>query len=84
MNYLIDKIKQNDLISKKHKIVCIFLNYIEQSIFLVSAVTMCFDFCFFFVSWHSSSAARLKTCIMTSEIKRYKSIIKKNRTKHNK
>ena len=30
INYLIEEINQNDLISKKHKKVCRVLNYIEH------------------------------------------------------
>ena len=29
-NYFIEEIKQRDLVSKKHKKVCTFLNYIEN------------------------------------------------------
>ena len=32
-NYFIEEIKQNKLISKTHKIVCITLNYIENFLF---------------------------------------------------
>ena len=54
-NYLIGKINQNDLMSKKHKIVCATLNCIEQSLILVSVCYfwMCFSFCFCFFSWYS-------------------------------
>ena len=37
-NYLIDEINQNELISKKHKMICATLNYIEH--FLVVAFTI--------------------------------------------
>ena len=36
-NYLIEEINQNDLMSKNNKKVCTALNYIEQSLILVSA-----------------------------------------------
>ena len=37
-NYLIEEINQNELISKKHKMICTTLNYIEH--FLVVAFTI--------------------------------------------
>ena len=39
INYFIEEIKQNKLISKKHSKVCRVLNYIEHLLFLVSTVT---------------------------------------------
>ena len=47
-NYFIEKIKQNELISKKHKNVCKILNYSEHVLVVVSTVTGCI-FCFFMV-----------------------------------
>ena len=38
-DYLIEEMKQNELISKKHKKVCIVLNYVEHLVILVSTVT---------------------------------------------
>ena len=40
-NHFIEKIKQNELISKKHKNVCKILNYTEHLLILVSKVTVC-------------------------------------------
>ena len=49
---------------------------------------MCFHFCFFFFSWFpigiTSSAIGLKICAITARIKKYKSIIKKKKKKHDK
>ena len=47
-NYLIEKMNQNDLMSKKYKKVCATLNYINQSLILVSVcyIWRCFSFCF--------------------------------------
>ena len=50
-NYLIEEIKQNELMSKKHKKVWTTLNYIEHFLILASTITGCFHFCFF--SWYS-------------------------------
>ena len=38
-NYLIEEINQNELMSKKHKKVCITLNYIEHFLILASTIT---------------------------------------------
>ena len=43
-NYFLEEIKQNELMSKKHKKVCKTLNYIEH--FLILAFTI---ICFFFL-----------------------------------
>ena len=37
--YLLRKINQNELLSKKHKKVCPVLNYIEHLLILISTVT---------------------------------------------
>ena len=38
-NHFIKEIDQNDLMSKKHKKVCVALNYTEHFLILASAVT---------------------------------------------
>ena len=51
-DYLIEEINQNELISKKHKMVCTTLNYIEQFLILSSTITgfvSIFDFAFHFL-----------------------------------
>lgn len=40
-NCFIEEIKQNDLMTTKHKNVSMALNYLELSLILVSAVTGC-------------------------------------------
>ena len=40
-NYFIEEINQNELVNKKHRKVCIVLNYIEHFLILVSTVTGC-------------------------------------------
>ena len=40
-NYLLDGIKNNDLMSKKHKKSCKDLNYVEHLLILASTVTCC-------------------------------------------
>ena len=85
-NYFLEEIKQNELMSKKHKKVCTTLNYIEHFLILASTITGCVSISAFaslingiyeFCSW-------IKICAATSEIKKYKSIIKKKKKKHDK
>ena len=39
--YFLEKIKQNELISKKHKKLCTTLNYIEHFLILAFTITRC-------------------------------------------
>ena len=85
--YFLEEIKQNELMSKKHKRVCRTLNYIEHFIILASAITGCISITAFasFIGIPigiTNSAVGLKMCAITAGIKKYKSIIKKK--KHNK
>ena len=70
-NYFIKEINQNELMSKKHKKVCRVLNYIEHLLFGIPIGI-------------ASSAAGLKICVITAEIKKYKSMIKKKKKRHDK
>ena len=38
-NYFLEKIKQNELMSRKHKKVCTTLNYVEHLLILAFAIT---------------------------------------------
>ena len=83
-NYFLEKIIQNELISKKHKKVCTILNYIQHFLILASTITGCISsFAFTFLlgipSGITSSAIGLKICVITSGIKKYKSINKKKK-----
>ena len=85
-NYLIEEINRNKLISKKHKKVCRVLNYIEHSLILISTITGCvfnsdFTSLVGIPIGITSSAIGLKICVMTTVIKKYKSISKKNERK---
>ena len=40
-NYLLEKIKHNDLMSEKYKKTCKNLNYLERLLILVSTITNC-------------------------------------------
>ena len=76
----------NQWLRSKKKLV---LNYIEHLLILISTVTGCVSISAFASLVGSPigitcSAVGLKTCIKTAEIKKYKSIIKKKKKKHNK
>ena len=88
-NYLIEEINRNELMSKKHKKVCTTLNYIEHFLILASTITGCISISAFasllgIPIGITSSAIGLKICAITAGIKKYKSIIKKNKKKHDK
>ena len=88
-NYLIEEINQNELKSKKDKKVYRVLNYIEHLLLLIATVTECV-----FISTFTSlvgipigitsSAIRLKICVLITGIKKYKSIIKKKKEENDK
>ena len=77
------------MVFKKHKIVCTTLNYMEHFLILASTVTACISISVF-ASIHgisigiTSSAVRLINCAITAGSKKYKSIIKKKKKKHDK
>ena len=88
-SYLIEEINRNELMSKKHKKVCTTLNYIEHFLILASTITGCVSISAFasligIPIGITSSAIGLKICAITAGIKKYKSIIKKKKKKHDK
>ena len=88
-NYLPEEVNQNKLISRKHKKVCTTLNYIEHILILASTITGCIsisDFAYLIgVSIGiTSSAIGSKMCTIAARVKRFKSIIKKKKKKHDK
>ena len=88
-NYFLEEIKQNELVSKKHKKVCTTLNYTEQIFNLASTITGCISISVFasligVPIGIKSSAIGLKICAITAGVKKYKSIIKKKKKKHDK
>ena len=71
-NYILEEIKHNDLMSRKHKNICRVLNYFEHFLILISVfsgVPVGF----------ASSAAGFNTCAVTAGVKKYKPIINKKR-----
>ena len=84
-NYLIKEINQNELMNKNHQKVCTVLNYINHSLVSNSTITGCVSITLVGISIGiASSTIGLKICVITAGIKKYKSIIKKKRRKHDK
>ena len=76
-NYLLQEIKDNELVIKKHKNDWIVLNYVEHLHILVSTITGCISISAFvslvFISVEiTSSALGMKTCAIIAGIKKYK------------
>ena len=78
-NYLIEKIKWNDMMSNKHKKVCTTLNYRFYNCWISAFASLVG-----ILIWIRSSTIGLKICAITAGIKKYKSIIKKKKRKHDK
>ena len=73
-NYILEEIKQNELMSRKHEKVCVTLNYIENFLILASAVTGCISLSAFssllgILIGITSSAIGLKMCAIAAGIK---------------
>ena len=78
-NYLIDEINRNELLSKKHKMVCTIINYIEHFLILAFTTTGCVSISAFASLVEipigiMSSVTGLKTCAIIARIKKCKSI----------
>ena len=74
--YFIDKIKQNELIIKKHKKICRILNYTEHSLILASTVIGCVSISAFssligISIGIASSATAIEICLIAAGIKKY-------------
>ena len=93
-NYLFEKIEQNELMSRKSKKdsttrFFIWNTSVLYGTILASAITGCisiFDFESLILCIPigiTSSAIKLKNCAIDAGIKKYKSIIKKKKKKHN-
>ena len=85
-NYLIEEINRNELISNKHRKVCRVLNYNDHSLIVISTITGFVSISAFaslvgILIGITSSAIGLKICVITTGIKEYKSINKKNNKK---
>ena len=76
-NYLLDEMKNNDLMGEKYKKTSKYLNYFEHLLILVSTVTSCvsisaFVSLVFAPVGFASSKVRINLCAITAGIKRYK------------
>ena len=84
-----EKKQQNELMSRKHKQVCTTLNYVEHFLILASKITGYISISAFasligIPLGITRSAIGLNICAITAGIKNYKSVIKKNKKKHDK
>ena len=84
INYFLEKIKHNDFLSKKYEKTCKTLNYIEHLHILPSTFTgfvpsSVFTYVDGIPLGIIISEVGLKVWVLTAVIKKYKSIIKKNR-----
>ena len=84
-DYFIEEINQNELMSQTHK-VCRISSYIPHLLILV---TKCVSSSIFaslidIPIWMISSAVGLESFAITAGIKKYESIIKKNKKKYDK
>ena len=86
-NHLSEGINWNGWMSKKHK--TLYVNYIEHFLILGSTITWYVSFSTFsnligIPIGITSSAIGLRICAITTAIKKYKSIIKRKKIKHDK
>ena len=85
-NYFLEEIKQNELMSRKHKKVGTTQNYIEHFSILACTITgsvsvSAFSCLVGIPIGITSSAIGLKICAIAAGIKKYKSIFKKGEKK---
>ena len=83
-NCFLEEKEQNELMSRNHKNVCTTLNYIEHFLILTSAFTVSISVSAFasligIPLGITSSEIGLQIFVIAAGIKKYKSIIKKNK-----
>ena len=88
-NYITEEINQNELMSKNHKKDFRILNYIDHSIIVISTITGCVSISAFtslvgIRTGITSSVIGLKVCVIIAGTKKYKSINRKKKKKHDK
>ena len=84
-NYFLEEVKKNEFMTKKHKKNC--LNYIEHFLILAPTIKGFISISAFasligILIGITSSAIGLLICAITARIKKYKSIVKKKKKKH--
>ena len=88
-NYLLEEVELNQLKSKKRKKFGTTLNYIKYFLILASTITGCISISAFssllcILIGITSSTLGLKICARAAGVKKYRSIIKKKKKKHDK
>ena len=88
-NYIAEEINQNELMSNNHKKDFRILNYINRSLIVISTITGCVSISAFtslvgIPTGITSSVIGLKVCVIIAGIKKYKSINRKKKKKHDK
>ena len=88
-NYITEEINQNELMSKNHKKDFRILNYIDHSLIVISTITGCVSISAFtslvgIRTGITSSVIGLKVCVIIAGTKKYKSINRKKKKKHDK
>ena len=83
-NYFLEKLKQNELISRKHKKFCTTLNCIEHFLILASEITgsISISTLAYLIGIPiviTSSAIGLKFCVIAAGIKRYETVVRKRK-----
>ena len=84
---LLHEIKHNDLMKEKYRKVCRAVDCFEHFFsFRFCSPWLCFDFWICFISWYACRlcVVGLKRCALTVRVKKYKSIMKKKKKKHDK
>ena len=86
-NYFLEEVKKNELMTKKHKKDWATLNYIEHFLILAPTITRFISISAFasligIPIGITSFSIGLKICAITAGIKKYKSIVKKKKKKH--
>ena len=88
-NHVLHETKHNDLMSEKFKKTCKYLNNVEHLPILASTIAGCVSISAFASLVYvaigiTSSEVGISNCTITVEIKRYKSMMKKKKKKHDK
>ena len=84
---LLEEIKHSDLMNKKYQKTCKHLNYVEHLFILALTITGCISISAFPSLAYvpvgiTSSEIEIKIYAITGGIKKYRSIIKKKKKKH--
>ena len=81
-NHFLEEIEQNKSMIRKHKKVCTTLNYVEHFFILASRTTRFISICFCFFLGIPIGFIDSAITLKIAGIKKYKSIIKKKKKRH--